>query len=151
MDQAQFDSYLKDRYEDQTQWYDSKSQSAKKVYRILQWSSIVLSALTPILILLQSEYGNLLPVVCAVTVAIITSALKIFRYQELWIDYRTTCETLKKEIYLYQAGVDQYSTADDKESLFVQRVESLISRENTLWLRGQNGENDDNKDTANNG
>ena len=148
MDQAQFDSYLKSRYESQIQWYDAKAQSAKRTYQFLQWLLIVFSALTPILILLESHFGNWFPVTSAVLVAIITSALKIFKYQEHWIDYRTTCETLRKEIYLYQGCVDQYSTAHDKESLFVQRVESLISKESTLWLRGQNEKKDENKEAA---
>jgi len=41
---------------------------------------------------------------------------------------------LKKEIQLYEAGIGEYANAEDKEALFVERVENLISRENTLWL-----------------
>jgi len=41
---------------------------------------------------------------------------------------------LKKEIHFYRAGIDQYRDSEDKEALFVKRVEALISRENTLWL-----------------
>jgi len=67
-------------------------------------------------------------------VAILASVLKIFKYQENWINYRTTCETLKKELYFYDAGLNDYSSSKDKEAHFVERVESLISRENTLWL-----------------
>ena len=67
-------------------------------------------------------------------VAIVASALKTFKFQENWINYRTTCETLKKEIHFYEAGIGEYANAEDKEVLFVERVENLISRENTLWL-----------------
>ena len=66
--------------------------------------------------------------------AIVTSSLKTFKYQENWINYRTTSETLKKEIYFYEAGIHGYENTDDKEALFVDRVESLISRENTMWV-----------------
>jgi len=45
-----------------------------------------------------------------------------------------TCETLKKEIHYYNAKLHDYAYSEDPESLFVGRVESLISRENTLWL-----------------
>jgi hypothetical protein len=32
------------------------------------------------------------------------------------------------------AGLDEYTDSQDKEGLFMKRVEALISRENTLWL-----------------
>jgi hypothetical protein len=139
MDKEEFDKYLKERYEDQIKWYDAKSMLNQKRYRRLQWSTIILSALTPVLIAVDfglPEYSYLtwISVVTAVIVAILTSALKTFNYHENWINYRTTCETLKKEIYLYNAGIGDYTNAKDKEALFVDRVESLISRENTLWI-----------------
>jgi hypothetical protein len=70
----------------------------------------------------------------SVIVAILTAALKTFKYQENWLNYRTTCETLRKEKYFYEAGLVEYASADDKEAAFVERVESLISRENTMWV-----------------
>ena len=72
--------------------------------------------------------------VSAVAVAILSSALTTFKYYDNWINYRTICETLKKEKYLYNAEIDEYSSVEDKKALFVQRVEALISRENTLWV-----------------
>ena len=40
----------------------------------------------------------------------------------------------RKEIHFYNANIDAYEDIKDKEALFVERVESLISRENTLWI-----------------
>jgi hypothetical protein len=67
-------------------------------------------------------------------VAVLASALKTFKFHENWINYRTTSETLKKEMHLYRAGVGEYSNAKDREVLFVERVESVISCDNTLWF-----------------
>ena len=139
MDKTEFNKYLNDRYTDQINWYDRKSLHYQTLYRWFQWGLIILAALTPVFVTLQSaskEYPDLVwvPVLSSVLVAILATGLKAFRFQENWINYRTTCETLRKEIYLYQADVGEYGTEDDKERLFVERVESLISRENTLWL-----------------
>jgi len=41
---------------------------------------------------------------------------------------------LKKEIHFFDAGIHEYKDSQDKEGLFVKRVEALISRKNTLWL-----------------
>ncbi|MHC4367051.1 MAG: DUF4231 domain-containing protein [Planctomycetota bacterium] len=68
------------------------------------------------------------------------SILKTFKYQENWINYRTTCETLRKEIHFYRVGWGDYRDSKDREALFVERVESLISRENTMWLTTQQPE-----------
>jgi hypothetical protein len=80
----------------------------------------------------------------SVIVVILTAALKTFKYQENWINYRTTCEALKKEKYLYDAGLSDYQLSDDREAQFVEKVEALLSRENTLWLSVQNKKEDKN-------
>ena len=134
MNKEEFDKYLKTRYKDQIAWYDKKAIWSHKAYRSFQWTAIILSALTPILIIVGEGWIRWLAVGIAALVAISTTALKTFKYQENWISYRTTCETLRKEIHFYEAGIQGYDTAEDKEALFVERVESLISRENTLWV-----------------
>ena len=70
----------------------------------------------------------------------------MFKYQENWINYRTTCETLRKEIHYYNAGINDYEKSDDPMALFVRRVETFISRENTLWLTEQKKEETDIKE-----
>ena len=134
MEAEDFQKYLKERYEDQINWYDKKSMWNQTLYRYFQWSIIILAAITPVLAAVGPETNRWPAVVVAALVAIGTSLLKVFKYQENWIHYRTTCETLRKEIYFYKAGLGDYKESKDREALFVERVESLISRENTMWL-----------------
>lgn len=93
----------------------------------------VFSVLTPILLVI-GEWFTYLAIVTSGIVAIGTTLVRAFNYQENWINYRTTSETLKKEMYYYKAKLSDYHDAEDPEAIFVQRVESLISRENTMWL-----------------
>jgi hypothetical protein len=137
MDAEDFQKYLKERHEDQIDWYDKKSIWNQKMYRRFQWSVIVLSAITPVLVAIVPETTRWPAVAISAIVAIGTTALKTFKYQENWINYRTTCETLKKETYFYNACLADYRDAEDREALFVERAESLISRENTMWLTTQ--------------
>lgn len=139
MEPQQFKKYLDERYKNQVDWYDKKSMINQKKYNYIQFFLIIFSSLTPILIVIDfcqpiNAYIKWSPVFTSVIVAILTSVLKCFKYQENWINYRSTCETLKKEYYYYEAAINQYSDSEDKEALFVERVESLISRENTLWI-----------------
>jgi len=139
MDHSTFEKYLSDRYLAEISWYDKKSMRNQIWYRTLQWSLIVLSALTPVVIALTQEAKPVpmlksLSLITSVLVAILATSLKTFKFEENWLNYRTTCETLKKEIHFFDAGIDEYKDSPDREGLFVKRVEALISRENTLWL-----------------
>lgn len=139
MEKETFSQYLTDRYADQIDWYDRKAADNQRIFRLLQWSVIVLAAITPILIeldlddLIVEGFGHV-PTLTSAIVAILTAGLSTFKYQEHWINYRTTCETLRKEKHFYDAGLGDYRATDDREALFVDRVESLISRENTMWV-----------------
>ena len=137
MEKEEFQKYLEERYEDQIRWYDKKSAWNQKLYRNVQGSVILLAAITPVLVAIPLEATRWPAVVIAALVAIGTTSLKTFKYQENWINYRTTCETLRKEIYFYRAGLGDYRDSEDREALFVERVESLISRENTMWSTTQ--------------
>ena len=135
MDKETFAKYLKDRYQDQISFYDKSALKNQGQYRWMQGTIIVLAALTPVIVELgrESDWVHLATVTSAF-VAILTASLKTFNYQENWLNYRTTCETLIKEQHFLEAGIGDYRTAEDKESLFVERVESVISRENTMWI-----------------
>lgn len=65
-----------------------------------------------------------LSLITSVLVAIMATSLKTFKFEENWINYRTTCETLKKEINFFNAGIDEYKDSQDREGLFVKRVEA---------------------------
>jgi hypothetical protein len=145
VDANDFDIYLTERYYPQIDWYDKKSISNQRVYKAIQWIVIILAAVTPILVVIGGTWERWCAVTVSVLVAIGTSVMKVFKYQENWINYRTTCETLRKEIYFYKAGIYDYEKCDDPMALFVQRVETLISRENTMWLSVQKKDKDSSK------
>ncbi len=137
MNEEEFERYKKDRYQKETAWYDKKAIQNHHRYNLFQWATVILAALTPVLILIGDVLTKWPAAGVAVAVAICTGALKAFKYQENWINYRTTCETLKKEVHFYEADTAGYDKVEDKMSLFVERVEALISRENTLWSTTQ--------------
>jgi len=109
METEDFQKYLEERYEDQINWYDKKSAWNQKLYQYFQWSVIILAAITPVLVAIAPEVTRWPAVIIAALVAIGTTSLKTFKYQENWINYRTTCETLRKEKYFYKAGLGDYS------------------------------------------
>ncbi len=127
-----FEAYLKDRYEDQLRWYSKKSSGCKKWYRWLQGIIFVLSAFLPVIAIVKPGHPWVIAVVAS-CLAALTAILKSFNFQEDWISYRATAENLKREKYYYDAKVGDYGTAKNSEQIFVEKVEGLISKENTSW------------------
>ena len=147
MDKMTFNEYVENRYNAQMQYYSKSAAGNQRKYKRLQWILIILSAATPVLAALGGPSFGLtqkisfagpalqaLLIVISAIVAILTTGLKTFDYQELWITYRSTYEKLKPEIHYYNFSVGPYSVAGvDKESLFVTRVEAILGAEHMQW------------------
>lgn len=125
------ESYFNGRYLTAISWYDNKSKWNKKLYYLFQIILIVFAAITPILAVIDLKWFT---TISSAIVAISASLIKFLKLEENWLNYRTICETLRKEQYLFSSSISDYNNCENKEKLFVDRVESLISRENTLWL-----------------
>jgi len=135
------EEYLKQRLDDQIDWYDRKSSWNQKWYKRLQLILLVAAATIPFLSGFASdmhEAGSGLPWVniavglLGVAIAAIAAVLGLYNFQENWIKYRTTCESLKKEKFKFLTQVSPYDD-DNAFTLLVEHVEGLISKENTDW------------------
>ena len=129
--------YIAERLDDQVAWYDRKSLLNQKRYKTLRMTQFLAAALIPFMttyLAPEQPTIKLLVGLLGVTVAVITATLDLFRFQEHWIGYRTTCESLKKEKYLFLTESEPYATdRTTNYRLLVQRSEALISRENSHW------------------
>ena len=67
-----------------------------------------------------------------VCVAVIAGIVSLYRFQENWIEYRATAESLKHEKFLFLTKSPPYE-GENSFHAFVSNVESLISKENTNW------------------
>lgn len=128
------DKYLKDRLDDQITWYDAKSQSAQQHFKQLRRAEIICAALVPFLAGFAGSYAAIAAVVglLGAVIVVLAAFQSLGQYQENWIDYRTTCESLKHEKYLFLTRAAPYA-ADDAFPLLVERIENLISKENNTW------------------
>ncbi len=130
--EAEFKHYLENRYKKQIEWYDSKSLQNQRLYKGFQTTVILLSFLTPIIIALSYDDSKIISIIVSSIVAILSTIIATFKFYENWVNYRTTCESLRKEEYYYNFEIGPYK-GEKKEELFVQRIEELISKEHSLW------------------
>ena len=76
-------------------------------------------------------------ILLGVLITILEGALHLNQYQENWIAYRSTCESLKHEKYVYIAKASPYAGVADARALLAERVESLVSQEHAKWASSQ--------------
>jgi hypothetical protein len=132
MEKEAFNQYVENRYQKQMDFYKSSSAKNQARYKYFQWVLIILSALTPVLAAMDWE--KIAVVIVSSIVAILTTGLKTFQYQELWVNYRATYEQLKPEIHYFTFSVGPYGASGiDKESLFVTRIEAILDKEHQGW------------------
>ena len=131
------EEYMKNRVDNQIDWHDKKSSFNRKWYKRLQVIAILSASTIPFLSGYSSGEDVTIRVcigILGLFVAAITATLSLYKFQEHWLEYRTTCESLRHEKYLYLTQTIPYHT-DNAFTTFVQRIESLISKENTDWLQ----------------
>jgi len=131
-----------DRLEDQVGWYDRKSQNAQRRYKILKLAQVIIAGLIPLASVIPIPEPAFKPAtaVLGLLVLIIEAVQQLNQDQQNWIAYRSACEALKHEKYLYLASAGPYANADNRENrlaLLADRIEGLISQEHAKWISAQ--------------
>jgi hypothetical protein len=128
-------AYIKERLDDQISWYSRESRRNQQWFRRLQVASILGSATIPFITGYITETTIVLKItvgVLGLAVAAITAILGHYKFQENWVEYRTTCETLKHEKFRFLTGAAPYNVANPFK-LLVERVEGAILKETRGW------------------
>jgi hypothetical protein len=126
--------YLEDRVQFKINLYFKKARS----YRFYHLSFAVIiaisAAIVPILINLNDshEYFQKLATILSVLVTISVALQEIFRFREHWRNYNFIDTSLRREEMLFSMSSEPYAslkTPEEKQHLFVQRIEDLIEEE----------------------
>ena len=131
------EEYLQTRVLDQIKWYDKKSSINKKWFLYLKIGEIILALFIPFLSGYISDTNNSLKIIVGmlgIIVAAIAGLITLVKFQENWIEYRTTVESLKLEKFLFLANAGPYKDSADPYPMFVERFESLISNSTKKWV-----------------
>jgi hypothetical protein len=135
-----------DRLEGQISWYDKRSFYNQRSYKVLKLLSMIMIGLVPVLAGFgaRAEIGGFFGFV-----ALMCEGLQqLNQYHANWISYRSTCEALKHEKYLYLARAGHYRDVSNPEPLLAEQVESLVSVEHAKWVSTRRDANKKTQDTA---
>ncbi len=126
--------------------YKQVRTSARNIYYILQLGTVVLSGVTPILVLVDKLEAGVtwlkwLPVICPAAASIIASVATSFAFQEKWTAANKAVELLEaeQEKFILGAGpvyqdYDLTETADREKGLKM-AIANYISKVNNIHLK----------------
>lgn len=127
--------YITYRLESQIKWYDSKSITYKNFYNFITFFIIIISTIVPILAAINSTKFKYLLIILSIVDTILISFNKIFKFQELWLEYRNLHRLLESEFIKFIELTFPYDDSDfskNKKHL-INSVEHLLSLENSKW------------------
>ncbi|MBV8866897.1 MAG: DUF4231 domain-containing protein [Acidobacteriaceae bacterium] len=123
------------RLNDQIAWYDRKSKYNQRAFKLLKGWTIVAAALVPVIAAFGLRDVRI-PAALAASIAIVEGIQQLNQYQTNWTLFRSTCEALKHEKFLYLSSAAVYRNADNPVPLLAERIEGLVSQENAKWTSG---------------
>src|SRR5437016_4084527 len=95
------------RLEDQISWYDRNSKRCQRFFKGLKGVVIIVAALIPLAAGLHA-YPALTGGLGALIV-VLEGVQQMNQYQQNWILYRSTAESLKHEKFLFEATAGPYA------------------------------------------
>ena len=129
-------NYMSERVEDQITWYDKRSDEYQNQFKRLRIGQIIFASIIPFLTGFADDHVEIQIAigVLGVIVAVLAAIDGLLKPQQLWLEYRTTAETLKHQKFLYQTRTPPYHE-DNAFNLFVENIENIISNENSRWAQ----------------
>jgi hypothetical protein len=70
-------------------------------------------------------------------IVVLEGLQQLFQHHSNWTTYRSTCEALRHEKYLWMAHAGPYAHVKRPDALLAERVEGLVSQEQAAWASTQ--------------
>lgn len=129
------------RLEDQSDYYNRKAIGYQGTYKNIKLCLILLAAAIPVLAFLPAGMPGqqFLIAGAGAVMAVLEAVLLLNRFPDLWIRYRGTAESLKRERWLLLSRAADYKGLDDNQALLLlaERIEVLLALEHREWTEEQ--------------
>lgn len=120
------------RLEDQIAWYDRKSNENQRWFKALKVCQIVTAGAIPVAA--GASAPTWLIGGAGAFIVVLEGLQQLQQYQQNWTTYRSTCERLRHEKFLFLAHAGSYAQSPDPDALLAERVEGLVSQEHAAWV-----------------
>lgn len=116
-------------------FYHNSSGRNMAFYRTIKVLQLVAAALVPVVAGLgvsawiTGTLGSL--------IVVLEGTQQLFQYHEYWISYRTACEALRSERFLYETRAGRYRLESESQVLLAEQIEAIRSQEVKRWASRQ--------------
>ena len=128
-----------ERLEDQIGWYDRKSAENQRRFKVLKGLQLLAAAAIPVVATVGLHAA--VPAALGGAIVVLEGFLQLNQYQQNWSSYRSTCEALKHEKFLFLGRAGPYAGVEDGRPLLADRIEGLISQEHAKWVSARDEAN----------
>jgi len=115
-------------------WYDRAASRNSTLFYAAKVLQLGAAATVPILALVNAH--RIVTASVGALVAVLVGLEQAFRFQERWRNYRSACEQLRTELFLFESGAGPYAAPTietERERLLAERVASVSSEELERW------------------
>jgi hypothetical protein len=132
--EEKFSEYYRDRFQEQLNWYERRANHYKRIEALLSIIAFISAILTPVSIAVLPYSYRAIPIVLSVGLVICLAISRIFNFGGRWLNYISTAQLLRREAILYQSAAGEYGNSEKAHEAFIDKIESIISKEKSLWL-----------------
>ena len=125
------------RLDDQISWYDRKSGRAQRWFKTLKIVQLVVAGAIPLVAVFGLPASDKITAILGLLILVVEGLQQLNQYQANWINYRSTCESLRHEKYLFLALAGPYAHVENPSRSLADRIEGLISQEHAKWITTQ--------------
>lgn len=126
--------YMKYRWQNQWQYYDSKASENKRNYQWLQLTIGIGSVAVPVLLGFQGTF-TIIATVVSLVVAAAAAVENVKKFGDGWRSFRSAAEALQREKALYDVSAGPYRIAKRPFIRFVERCEDIIAQQNGQFMQ----------------
>ncbi len=123
---------------DTIRWYEGAALLYKRLYLGIKLFQLVVTACIPIsALVLSSQSGIRQGIVNGILAAILLIAegvLQTLQVQAKWTEYRSTHNTIRREVLLLEAKADDYAKTSTPVQLFSDRMVMILSADHSAWM-----------------
>jgi hypothetical protein len=123
-----------ERLEDQISFYDRESLTNQRMFKRTKLIEIMAAAMIPFLTFFRFAQVGWITGGLGVLIVVLEGMQHLNQYQQNWIAYRSTCESLKHEKYTFWGRAAPYADVANPHALLAERIESLVSQEHAKWV-----------------
>jgi len=130
-------------FDDQRKWYSAKATDFKEKSQRLDLLVILCGALVAAIPILKPggdpHWTEIAVSFLGAAVVVGQGAQRVFRYGEIWPEYRLASERMKREWRLFINARGQYSADEEvAKSLYTEALENIMAEEQKIFFNSQN-------------